>query len=91
MILHHTAQRSCRLLAILRTELGLSTTLIQRLKYQNAFTVNSLPVHTNYPVLTGDEIAVVLDEAQPDFPRSRVRSKFYTRTSASSPWTSPLG
>ena len=68
MILHHTAQRSCRLLAILRTELGLSTTLIQRLKYQNAFTVNSLPVHTNYPVLTGDEIAVVLDEAQPDFP-----------------------
>ena len=63
-----TARRSCRLLSLLRRELELSSTLVSRLKFQNAFLVNGRPVHTDHPVVPGDEIRVLLDEAEPDFP-----------------------
>lgn len=64
----HLAQREGSLLSFLRQELGLSSTLLKRLKYRNGFFVNGESVHTNYPVKHGDEILVVLDEDAPDYP-----------------------
>ena len=68
MVLKHTARRQAKLSAILRTELKLSSSLVNRLKYQNAFTVNGLVVRTNYSVQPGDEIAVTILEASADLP-----------------------
>lgn len=42
--------REARLLSVLRQELGMSSTLVKRLKYQERFFVNGRSVHTDYPV-----------------------------------------
>jgi 23S rRNA pseudouridine1911/1915/1917 synthase len=63
-----TARRSGPLLSFLRTELGLSSSEVKRLKARNAFCLNGTPVHTNCPVAPGDCISVSLSEDPPDFP-----------------------
>ena len=68
MILTHTAQRSGKLLSFLRGDLRLSSSLVKRLKWQNAFLVDGEPVHTDFQVLPGMTITVVLDEDTPQFP-----------------------
>ena len=68
MVLTHRAEREGKLLTFLRRELALSSSLVKRLKWQNAFLVNERPVHTDHKVLAGDVITVLLDEAQPEFP-----------------------
>ena len=68
MILTHKAQRDGKLLTFLRRELELSSSLVKRLKWQNAFLVNDQSVHTNYYVNQNDMITVILDEAEPEFP-----------------------
>jgi len=68
MILTHNATRDGKLLTFLRRELALSSSLVKRLKWQNAFLVDGQPVHTDHMVHTGAVITVLLDEAQPDFP-----------------------
>ena len=47
MLLSHTAQREGELLSFLRGELALSSGLVKRLKWQNAFFLDGAPVHTN--------------------------------------------
>ena len=47
MLLSHTAQREGALLTFLRGELSLSSGLVKRLKWQNAFFLDGTPVHTN--------------------------------------------
>lgn len=68
MKLSHTAAREARLLSILRRELGLSSGLVKRLKFQGAFLVNGVSVRTDHPVAIGDRVEVVLDEPTPDYP-----------------------
>ena len=68
MILTHTAARAGKLLSFLRSELHLSSSLVKRLKWQNAFLVDGDPVHTDFRVLPGMVITVLLDEETPDFP-----------------------
>ena len=68
MLLTHTASRSGKLLTFLRRELGLSSSLVKRLKWQNAFLVDGQPVHTDHPVTPGSLITVLLDEHTPAFP-----------------------
>ena len=68
MELTHEAQRSGKLLTFLRRELALSSSLVKRLKWQNAFLVDGAAVHTDYPVQPGSRITVILDEAEPEFP-----------------------
>lgn len=68
MELTHTASREARLLYILRQEMGMSSTLVKRLKYQERYFVNGVAVHTDHPVRIGDRVCVVLDEAQPVYP-----------------------
>ena len=68
MILQHTAARSGPLSSFLRHELGMSSSLVSRLKFLNAFQVDGQTVRTNYPVPIGAHITVCLDEALPDYP-----------------------
>lgn len=68
MELRCTAERETRLLSILRRELQLSSTLVRRLKYCGAYTVNGEPAHTDRLVRPGDVVRVCLDEPRPDYP-----------------------
>ncbi len=68
MELARIAARQGRLSSFLRKEFGLSSGLMNRLKWQQAILVNGVPQHTNYPVQPGDRVTVVLDEPTPDYP-----------------------
>ena len=68
MQLEHTARRDGTLLAILRGEMGLSSGLVGRLKYQKSLLVEGEPRRTNYPVRAGDRITVLLREPEPEYP-----------------------
>lgn len=68
MQLTHTAQRDGKLLSFLRQELGLSSTLVKRIKFREAYRVNGQVVRTNFPVKAGDFIEVCLDEPTPEYP-----------------------
>ena len=68
MKLTHIAQRETKLLSILRQELSLSSTLVKRLKYRNAFLVQGQAVRTNHIVRVGDEVCVIMDEDTPEYP-----------------------
>lgn len=68
MELSHMARRSGKLLSFLRQELGLSSSLVKRLKWRQGFLLDGEPVHTDHPVVPGQTITVVLDEDTPDFP-----------------------
>ncbi len=68
MELKHVAQRDGRLSSFLKEEMGISTGLMNRLKWQNKIYVNQKPVHTDYAVRAGDVITLPLDEPTPDYP-----------------------
>ena len=68
MELHLTAQREGKLSSFLRHDLKLSATLVNRLKWKEAFLVNGISQHTNFPVKPGDVITVRLDEEAPEYP-----------------------
>lgn len=68
MELTHQADRAGKLLTFLRRELALSSSLVKRLKWQNAFLVDGVSVHTDFPVRPGSIITVILAEAEPAFP-----------------------
>lgn len=68
MELRHQAERTGKLSTFLHRELGMSTGLINRLKYQDGLLVNGAAVRTNFMVQPGDEITVLLDEAAPEYP-----------------------
>ena len=68
MELHLTAQREGKLSSFLRHDLKLSATLVNRLKWKEAFLVNGIPQRTNFPVKSGDVITVRLDEEAPEYP-----------------------
>jgi len=57
-----------RLSQILRRQMGLSSGLVNRLKWQNRLLVNGTPRHTDYQVQIGDTVTVLLDEPTPDYP-----------------------
>ena len=68
MELRHIAARSGRLSSFLREEMGMSSGLMNRLKWQDKLFVNGVAVHTDFAVAPGDVITVPLDEPQPDYP-----------------------
>ena len=63
-----TAGRDGQLLCILRGEMGLSASLVKRLKKQNAIFVENEPAWTDRLVRKGEVVRVVIWEALPDFP-----------------------
>ena len=66
--IRYVAQTEGKLLRFLRRELGLSSSLVSRLKFRDAFLVNGAPAHTDRMIAPGDEIRVLLDEPAPDYP-----------------------
>lgn len=68
MELRHTAQRSGRLSTFLKQELGLSTGLMNKLKWSEKLFVNGIPRHADFAVQIGDVITADLDEPTPDYP-----------------------
>lgn len=68
MELRHIAVRAGRLSSFLKKEMGMSTGLMNRLKWQGAIYVNGKPEHTDFPVSPGDTVTVVLDEPEPEYP-----------------------
>ena len=61
-----------RLSHVLRQEMGLSTGLMNRLKWQDGLRVNGHSVHTDYPVAPGDAVTVILVEEAPAYPAEDV-------------------
>lgn len=68
MELQHTARREGRLSSFLKQEMGMSTGLMNRLKWQDRILVNGTPRHTDYPVQCGDVITAQLDDEVPQYP-----------------------
>ena len=68
MELQHTAVRSGRLSSFLKEEMGMSTGLVNKLKWQNKIFVNGMPQHNDYIVSPGDVITAALDEPKPEYP-----------------------
>ena len=68
MELKHIAQRQGRLSAILREDMAISAGLMNRLKWKDRLLVNGKPEHTDFPVTTGDEIIVLLEDPEPEYP-----------------------
>lgn len=68
MELRHIATREGRLSSFLKEEMGMSTGLMNRLKWRDQLFVNGQPQHTDYPVKPGDVITVPLEEPEPQYP-----------------------
>ncbi len=68
MELIHIAVRSGRLSSFLKEEMGMSTGLMNRLKWKEGIFVNGQPRHTDHAVEPGDVITVPLDEKTPEYP-----------------------
>lgn len=54
--------------AVLKEELKMSTGLLNRAKWTDGLRVNGQSVHTDYQVTPGDEIVVLLEEKQAQYP-----------------------
>ena len=68
MKLEHIATRPGRLSTFLKQELGLSTGLMNKLKWSEKLYVNGIPRHADFPVEIGDMITADLDEPKPEYP-----------------------
>ena len=68
MELKHIATRSGRLSTFLKQELGLSTGLMNKLKWSEKLYVNGIPRHADFQIEIGDVITADLDEPQPEYP-----------------------
>ena len=68
MELRHIATRSGRLSTFLKQELGLSTGLMNKLKWSEKLFVNDIPRHADFTVEIGDIITADLDEPTPEYP-----------------------
>lgn len=68
MVLECKAERAGKLLTFLRRELQMSSTLVSRLKWENAFFINGQPAHTDHPVQPGERITVVMAERAEGYP-----------------------
>ena len=68
MELTHIAVRSGRLSTFLKQELGLSTGLMNKLKWSEKLFVNGIPRHADFSVEVGDVITADLDEPEPEYP-----------------------
>ncbi len=68
MQLQCIAQRSGRLSSFLKEELGMSTALMNKLKWENKLLVNGVGQRTDFGVKPGDVITVPLEEPEPEYP-----------------------
>ncbi len=68
MKMKYVATRQARLSAILREDMGISSGLMNRLKWQDKLFVNDIPQRTNYQVKIGDVVTIPLDDPETQYP-----------------------
>jgi 23S rRNA pseudouridine1911/1915/1917 synthase len=68
MELQHKARQGGRLSAVLREEMGMSLSLMNKLKWEERLLVNGIPCHTDYPVKPGDMVLARLPDPAPEYP-----------------------
>ena len=68
MELKHVAQRAGRLSSFLKEEMGMSTGLVNRLKWQDKLFVDGVAQHTDFHVLPGNVITGQLLEPAAEYP-----------------------
>ena len=68
MELKHIAERCGRLSTFLKQELGLSTGLMNKLKWSEKLYVNGIPRHADFQIQIGDVITADLSEPEPEYP-----------------------
>lgn len=68
MELTHIATREGRLSTFLKGEMGLSTALMNKLKWQDKLFVNGIPRRADFQIRQGDVITLPLDEPTPQYP-----------------------
>lgn len=68
MELIHRARQDGRLSDILKNEMGVSSGLMNRLKWDERILVNGQPRRTNFRVEEGDAVSLLLDEEEPEYP-----------------------
>ena len=78
MVLHLTAQRRGKLVSFLPRELGLSSSLVKRLKWRGAFLVNGETAHTDRGGEAGGGVTGGLFRGAPGYPPAGgARGNFY--------------
>ena len=68
MELSHHARADGRLSDILKNEMGVSSGLMNRLKWDGRIRVNGQAQRTDFRVKAGDRVSLILDEPEPDYP-----------------------
>ena len=68
MELVHHARGGGRLSDILKNEMGVSSGLMNRLKWDGRLRVNGESQRTDFRVKAGDAVSLMLDEEEPDYP-----------------------
>lgn len=68
MELTHRARTAGRLSDILKNEMGVSSGLMNRLKWDERILVNGQPQRTNFRVSAGDSVTLRLEERDPEYP-----------------------
>ena len=68
MELQHKAVQGGRLSAVLREEMGMSLSLMNKLKWTDSLLVNGIPCHTDYLVKPGDIVTAKLPDSTPEYP-----------------------
>ena len=68
MELRHIALKGGRLSQVLREEMGMSMSLMNKLKWTERLLVNDVPCHTDHLVQPGDTVVAVLPDPTPEYP-----------------------
>lgn len=68
MKLTHISKAGGRLSSVLREEMGMSMSLMNKLKWADRLTVNGVPCHTDYSVQPGDTVEALLPDGKPEYP-----------------------
>ena len=68
MELTHISKAGGRLSSVLREEMGMSVSLMNKLKWEARLLVNGIPCHTDHTVVPGDTVTALLPDAVPEYP-----------------------
>ena len=68
MELRHIAKAGGRLSQVLREEMGMSMSLMNKLKWSERLLVNGAPCHTDYTVQPGDAVTAILPDPETQYP-----------------------
>ncbi len=68
MELTHISEAGGRLSTVLREEMGMSMSLMNKLKWTDRLLVNGVPCHTDHSVQPGDTVTAILPDPEPEYP-----------------------